>query len=143
MKAEELFELVKQGLHPIVRCTPEISELCEESLDPLMMGKIIGVSQEYDDSYRFLMDLKGFESHNESVAVKTWFDDKNEPKLSWMETSFYPEDGIETVYLPLNVTIPFEFIEADSLLAEYVSTGSKTSYVEWLETTVKELRAKT
>lgn len=142
MKVEQLVELVKQGVNPIVKCTTQINEICEESLDPFMMGKIIGVSQQYDDSYRFLMDLKGFESHNESVAKRDWFNKDNEPKLTWMETSFYPEDGIEAVYIPLNTEIPFEIIEQDSLLAEYLSIGSEKSYIEWLETTVKELRAK-
>lgn len=142
MKVEQFVELVREGVHPIVKCTTQISEVCEESLDPFMMGKIIGVSQEYEDSYRFLMDLNGYEKHNESVAKRNWFNKDNEPKLTWMETNFYPEDGIEAVYIRINTEIPFEIIEQDSLFAEYISISSEKSYIKWLETTVKELRAK-
>lgn len=141
MKSNELFQLVRDGKHPIVKFTKDIYEYVEESVDPHMMGKIVQATQEYEDSYRFLLDLNGFEEHNKSVASRDWRDSSGEPKLTWFETSFYPKDGIEAVYLPINIELPLEIIEDNSLLSEYLSSQSTFSYVEWLEEQIKILRS--
>jgi hypothetical protein len=141
VNSNELFELVKDGKHPVIKFTKDVYKYVEESVDPHMMGKIVGVTQEYEDSYRFLVDLKGFEDHNKSVACRDWRDGHGEPKLTWFETTCYPKDGVEAVYLPINIEVPLEIIQDNSLLSEYLSSKSHTTYVEWLEEQVMCLRS--
>ena len=140
MKSNEFFQLVRSGKQPIVRFLDNIYHHAEESVDPRMVGKVIGATQEYEDSYRFLIDLSGYEEYNKSVACRNWNDSNGEPKLTWFETSFYPKDGIEPVYLRLDIEIPMEIVEENSLLSEYVVSQSTLGYVEWLEEQINRLR---
>ncbi|PLS18892.1 hypothetical protein CVD28_00385 [Bacillus sp. M6-12] len=142
MLVKELYELVKSGKHPIVKFNEKTHEFIEESLDPQMMGKIIGVTQEYEDSYRFRLDMNGFEAHNQSVAQQDWRDKEGVPCLTWFEVGRYPADGIEAVYLPVDAKAPLEIVEEDSLFGEYISEKSDKSYVEWLEEMVNRCRKK-
>ncbi|MEA1004969.1 hypothetical protein U6X16_04550 [Bacillus velezensis] len=143
MKTIKLYELVLQGKKPIIKFNDNVYEWIEESVDPMIMGKIIGVSIEYDE-IKFLLDLNPFESYNRSVARHDWRDDEGNNVLSWFETSFYPKNGIVAIYLPIDekTEIAFDFIEQDSLLNEYAKNTQDMSYVEWLENEVKQLRIK-
>ncbi|MCY7900531.1 hypothetical protein [Bacillus inaquosorum] len=144
MKMIKLYELVSEGKKPIIKFNDNVYEWIEESVDTMMMGKIIGASIEYEDSVRFLIDLNPFEAYNRSVARHDWRDDEGNCVLTWFDTSFYPKNGIEAIYLPINekTEIVFDFTEEDSLLNEYAKITQEISYVEWLENEVKQLRSK-
>ncbi|CAI8768527.1 hypothetical protein CHCC14809_2318 [Bacillus licheniformis] len=143
MKTIKLYELVSEGKKPIIKFNDNVYEWIEESVDPMMMGKIIGASIEYNE-IKFLLDLNPFESYNRSVARHDWRDDEGHSVLSWFDTSFYPKNGIAAIYLPISeeTEIAFDFIEEDSLLNEYAKVPQEISYVEWLENEVKQLRSK-
>ncbi|CDH95480.1 hypothetical protein CHR37_05405 [Bacillus velezensis] len=143
MKTIKLYELVLEGKKPIIKFNDNVYEWIEESVDPMMMGKIVGASIEHDE-IKFLLDLNPFEAYNRSVARHDWRDDEGNCVLTWFDTSFYPKNGIEAIYLPINerTEIAFDFTEEDSLLNEYAKVPPEISYVEWLENEVKQLRSK-
>ncbi|MCA1066026.1 hypothetical protein QTG56_25955 (plasmid) [Rossellomorea sp. AcN35-11] len=141
MKSEELCKIVKSGKKPIIRFTELIYEYgIDESVDPGMIGKVIGVTQEYDDSFRFLVDLNDFVEQNKSVASTNWYDSNGDPRLTWFDTDRYPKDGIEAVYFPVEREVPVEFIEDTSLMNEYLATDQRCGYINWLEKEVIKLR---
>lgn len=137
MKSKELYELVRQGKEPVIKFNKGVYGYCDDSFDPLMVGKIIDVSIEFEDSYRFLVDMNDYEAYNRSVAPMEWKDKNGEATLTWFDTKYYPEDGIEAMYLPssdiFDTKEVFDFIEENTLFQEYVDSKSDISYVEWLE----------
>ncbi|WP_143261059.1 hypothetical protein [Bacillus paralicheniformis] len=144
MKTIKLYELVLEGKKPIIKFNDNVYDWIEESVDAMMMGKIVGASIEYEDSVRFLIDLNPFETYNRSVAHHDWRDEEGNCVLTWFDTPFYPKNGIEAIYLPINekTEIAFDLIEEGSLLNEYAKNSQEISYVEWLENEVKRLRIK-
>lgn len=133
MEMKEFYELCKSGVTPLIKMKNNIHDFLEESFDPGMIGRVIDVSVEYEDSYRLLIDMNGHEKHNKSVAVYNWRDDKGELTKSWFDTKYYPEDGIEAAYFPMTGETPFEVVRENSLFASYLKNGEDKSYVEWLE----------
>lgn len=141
MKTEELYKIVKMGKNPIVEIQSNIEDFANESFDPMMMGKVVEVTQEFNDTYRFVIDMNEFEEYNKTVARNDWTKDGN--KVTWFETSFYPKDGKEVLYLPIgkDIEMPIKIVSDHSLLTEYVESKSAKNYIEWLEDQVSELRS--
>lgn len=137
MKSKELYELVRQGKKPVIKFNKGVYDYCDDSFDPLMIGRITGVSIEFEDSYRFLVDLNDYEAHNRSVALYDWKDKNGNPTLTWFDTVYYPKDGIEVMYLPgdysFNIEDVFDFVEENSLFQEFLNSKTNLTYVEWLE----------
>jgi len=142
MNTNNLFELVKSGVKPIVKFTKDIHNYSEESVDPEMLGRIVAVNQEYEDSFRFMVDLNDFKPHNQSVASTDWLDEEGKPTRTWFQTPYYPKDGIEPVYLSVNTEAPLSIIENDSLFGKYIASRLEVTYVKWLEEQVLSLRKK-
>lgn len=142
MNTKDFYELCKSGKTPTIKMSENIYEFAEESFDSKMMGKVINVDMEYDDSYRLLVDMNGYEKHNKSVAQYDWRDDKGELTLSWFDTKYYPENGIEALYVPLEAEIPFEIISDNSLFSAYLKSDKDISYLDWLESYVEWMEGK-
>lgn len=51
----------------------------------------------------------------------------------WLETNSYPKDGFETIYLPMEGELPLELVLEDSILNDYVKSGTNDSYIQFLE----------
>lgn len=141
MKANELLELIKSGSRPVIKITEKTFDYIEDSFDVKMMGRIVGATIEYD-AVRFLVDMNDFDAHNRSVAEYNWFDKDGKATLTWFDTIFYPKDGKEVIYIPPDAEIPFEFVEDNTLLNEYIQSNSDSNYTHWLEKLVLELREK-
>lgn len=139
MKNKLFYEICKEGKTPLIKMGENVYEYSEESFDPKMMGKVLNVSIDHEDSYRILVDMNGFEAHNKAVAPYDWKDEKGELTKCWLDTKWYPEDGIEALYLPLDGEVPFEIVEDNSLFVSYLNSKSNVGYVEWLESLVKKL----
>lgn len=108
-----------------------------------MIAKIVGASQEYEEEVRFLIDLNDYEAYNRSVATHNWRNSEGECVLTWFDTRYYPEDGIDAIYLPIdeNTDIVFDFVDESSLLNEYIEKQNiDISYIEWLEKEILNLR---
>lgn len=111
MLVKELYGLVKQGFKPTIQFTDYIGEYVEESVGVDMRCKLINATKEYDASIKFEIDLNGFEEYNKSVAKPSCYEENGMEKLTWFETCMYPENGIEAIYLPFDIKIPFIIIE--------------------------------
>lgn len=133
--------MVKEGgKEPIVKFTEDICDFGDESFDPGMIGKIVGATKESENTYQFRVDLNDYVEHNKSVASNDWIDGNGKPTLTWFETKFYPQDGIEVMYLPIDREAPVEFIEKNSLFNEFITSNSKMNYTQWLEQELINLR---
>lgn len=139
MKIKDFYEMCRQGKTPLIKMKDNIHDYLEESFDPQMIGRVINVSIEYEDSYRLLIDLNGHEEYNKSIALYDWKDDKGELTKSWFDTPYYPEDGIDSAYFPMDIDIPFEVISENSIFSRYLESKEGESYIDWLENRVKDL----
>jgi hypothetical protein len=130
MTGQQVLEMVQSGLHPVIRITDDRDI---ESMDEGMMAVIKSAIITPDDpeSVRLVFDLNDFEVHNRSVAKATWFDADHNPTLTWFESNFYPEDGLDTLWVDLISDVPFEIV--NEKVQRYLASGSTLSYVEWLE----------
>lgn len=144
MTVKQIYELILQGVKPIVQFSDNIADFDEESVDPNMRCKIIKASKEHGNLIRFEIDLKGFEDYNKSVARANWFDENGEPRLTWFETDKYPKDGIDAIYIDIEADAPFILVKNESieLFNQYLNSKSQLSYIEWLEETIIKIKEK-
>lgn len=140
MKIKDFVKLCNSGINPVIKMNKNICDYAEDSFDPEMIGKVVDVKIEYEDSYCLLIDMNGYEKHNKSVASYDWFDEEGIAKVTWFDTKYYPKDGVEPLYLPFDGDIPFEIINQNYLFSNYLKSGSDKTYVEFLENLVMELR---
>lgn len=141
MKMIDFYEMCRQGKKPLIKMGNNIHDYLEESFDPGMIGRVIDVSIEHGDSYRLLIDMNGHETHNKSVALYDWRDEAGNLTKSWFDTKYYPEDGIDSAYFPLDMEIPFEVISENSLFSRYLESGEDVSYINWLENSIERMEA--
>lgn len=139
MDIKDFVKLYNSGEKLVIKMKDNIYEHAEESFDPEMMGRVIDVRKEYDDGYRLLVDMNGYEKHNKSVAQYDWRDSKGELTLSWFDTKYYPKDGIEALHIPLEGEAPFEVVN-HYLFSNYLKSKTDETYVEFLENVIFELR---
>lgn len=136
---KDFYKLCKSGVTPMIKMRDSICDYEEDSFDPLMTGVVIDVSVAYNDSYRVLVDLKGFEEYNRSIALYNWRDNNKELTKCWLDTEYYPKDGLQSIYLPFDIEAPFEVISDNTLFADYLKSECSVGYVEWLESHVRML----
>lgn len=141
MNSKELFNIVKSGKKPEIRFTEDPELYLEESVDPEMMGRVIKASVD-EDCLVFRIDLNPYQEHNQSVGKPNWYNQEGEAVLTYLESNFYPKDGVEVLYLPLDAEVPIELIEPNSLVGEYLQGDKEDSYVKWLENQILEYRKK-
>lgn len=132
MNAEKIFEFLKSGKKITVKAKDNVYDFFDESLDPKMLARIHHATEE-DGLLKLVLDLSGFEAHNKSVAKPDWYIGSEDRMGIWMETKHYPQDGLEIVYLPIEGELPFELVIDDSILKDYVDSGTTDSYIEFLE----------
>jgi hypothetical protein len=154
-KMSALIEYLKTGCSPIIRwIDPFIEEF--ESYDVGMICRAIGI-KETDFAlkssgiviYGITTDFSEFEEYNKSIAKETWnysSDDSSKQFVKWHESSFYPKDRREVIYLQLAEEFSgekssgcmFEFVNTSSLsvFEKYKESKTELPYVAWLEKAV-------
>lgn len=132
MNAKKIIEFLNSGKKITIKVKENIYDFFDESLDPKMLAKIHHAIEE-DGSLKVVLDLNGFEEHNKSVARHDWYIDSEDRMGIWLETKYYPQDGLETIYLPMEGELPFELVLEDSILSDYVKSGTTDSYIQFLE----------
>lgn len=138
LNTEDLIRVINSEKIPVIRVKPEVEESEQYDIGAGMLARVKGVSVD-DEFVSIVLDLNDFIQHNQSVAKPEYYNDCGDAVLTWFESSFYPSSGLYTVHAELEEDLPFEFIDQDSLLDQYVSSGSDCSYVEWLEQKVHDL----
>ena len=146
MRILDIKSVVEQGKDVVIQFKENIHNYVEESVDANMIGKIVGVSEEYlDDNFLTLhINLNDYKTHNQSVAKRDWFDAKGNPTLTWFDSGMYPKDGIVQIVFDkdLDLSKVITFVDDNSLLSEYHATQPQIGYVDWLENMVRHLRKK-
>jgi len=140
MDVEVLKEMVKQGKHPMVRLTDFLwdgSFGCEG-----MIARVVSAAdQSHDDLVEFVFDFNENRDHNLRLDQPTWFIGNTNKQGTAVEAGHFedPNNIREEVVFDPKDGVPVEFIAEKTPLAEYLSSGVKTPYVEWLEAKLEEL----
>lgn len=111
MKNKDFYNVCKKGRKPLIKMNENIHEFAKESFDPGMMGRVVEVNIECENNYRLLIDMNGYEGYNHSVAIKSWKEGLSENKVGWLDTPYYPRDGLKILYVPKDEDISFEVVE--------------------------------
>lgn len=104
MLGEEFVLLIESGATPVIQFNKDILER-EQYAGVGVRCRVLEVSYECDGVYLARCDLKEFESHNDSIDGREWLDSTGIGSLSWIESGFYPEDGIYDLYFDLDYEI--------------------------------------
>lgn len=144
MKAEVLQALVKQGKRPLVRLTD--NSLNEDSFgNEGMIARVITASDtdqygvivfefDYNENkeHNLALQSHGYYLHGDSEGKTGTIFEAGLMKESDIREKIYADAGEE-----FNLSV--ELIAEDTPLGEYIASGSKVPYVEWLEGKLEEL----
>lgn len=84
----------------------EFNSLVEEQeifFDKGMRGRITDITLEgsYDDGdcYKILVDFSEWEEYNKRRSIPTFYDNAGNSNLKWHETSYYPNNKMDKIFL--------------------------------------------
>ncbi|WP_067924023.1 hypothetical protein [Alicyclobacillus shizuokensis] len=144
MRGLELLDMVRSGVHPIVRFKEGIEQF-DIYFEEGMLARVIEASEALgiEDSVYVVFSFKEFVEYNKSLEKPVYFDRNKNPTLRCSETPYYPESYEDSLYLSYSEENDhlFEVLKDDSmrLFDEFLeSRGSSKgtppmSYVQWLE----------
>jgi len=120
-----------------------------------MLARIVAVVDEphaavdepHGDWVRFTFDYNENRDHNLALDIPTWFIGITDKQGTAIEDGYFARESTgqsandmkETILYDPKDTVPVELVADGTPLAEYLASGSKLSYIEWLEAKVKEL----
>ncbi|MCW3793980.1 hypothetical protein OM416_20505 [Paenibacillus sp. LS1] len=104
MKADELFEI--RNDKPIVMFN-KLIEKTESHFDENMKARLVNMSSAENDCYRLTFDFSEFEDYNKKHEKPNFYDDQQNPSLTWSESKFYPQNKIEIFYIDYESKIDF------------------------------------
>lgn len=87
---------------------------------------------EDDECLGCKFDISEYEEFNKAVEQPVWYG-KNGEMIKWSESAYYPKDKSVKIYIGDDYYPGFEVIEENTALKDYRASGSKMSYVQWLE----------
>lgn len=132
MKGIEVVNLFQTGIKPVVRFNKLIEET-EIDFDNGMMTHLIEAIDKNDGTVKVVFDFSEFEEHNIPFMKANYWDENNQPTLRWIDTNYYPKDKRVCFYIDTDQEIPFEVLNNNVAFNAYQQSGSKLSYVQWLE----------
>lgn len=147
MKAKDIVALLKEGKQPLVKLT---GSLWDDSWGEAgMLARIVSFKENHLDSVEPMVELDfNFDenkAHNLALQSHGYYLRGDEfPKKTGtaFESGLMNEDYIhEEVHFMLDgdgSDVPVKLADSP-ILAEYAKSGSKLSYVEWLEAKLEEL----
>lgn len=140
MKVEVLKRLVSEGKRPMVRLT---DSLWDESFGQKgMIARVVAAAdQSHDDLVEFVFDFNENREHNLSLDQPNWYIGNTEKQGTAVEAGHFdnPDDLKEEIVFDPKDGVPVEIIAEETPLGEYLASGSKVPYVEWLEAKLEEL----
>lgn len=104
MKANVLFE--KRNEKPCVLFNENIEKL-ETDFDENMKARLIGMSLAENQCYRLTFDFSEFEEYNKQYEKPTFFDEHDNPTLTWSESRYYPANKLEVFFIDEDSEIDF------------------------------------
>jgi len=100
LKGKDFLTLIQSGIKPIIQVHEPFEEF-ETILDENMKGRVVN-AEERDDMVKIYIDLSEFETENDSVMKRNFYDSDGIPCLNAKQAKMYPESNIEEVYLEHN-----------------------------------------
>jgi hypothetical protein len=143
MKAQLLLDLIRQGKQPTVRLTNNIWDDSWGEKD--MIATVLTATVDRHGCIKFDFDYMGHLGHNlalQSHGYYIWKDGVDTGRTGTaFEADILDENNVhETVYWEPEDEMEIEFVEENTPLSEYVSSGSTMPYVSWLEMKLREAR---
>lgn len=144
MKAVVLRGLLEQGKKPFVRIT---GILWDDAFgNKGMIAQVVSFMEDHHDVWEFGFDYNSHRDHNLALDTSGWFlPDARAAELGRMqgtalEAGQFKDGNIkEEVYFDPGDDINVELLVENSIIHEYISSGSTLPYVEWLEAKLEEL----
>jgi len=140
LKTKDIVALLKDGKKPLVRLT---ANLWDDSWGAKgMIARIVGFKGHQDDTVELMFDYNEHRENNLALQSHDYWLNGGADKGTAFEAGMMKEDDVtEEVYFSMydqdEMEVPV--VLADSpVLEEYVKSGSKLSYVEWLEKFVED-----
>ena len=137
----EIITMLSNGVKPVIEFN-KLIEKYDYDPDAGMRFRIISCTKvdEYNCIW-FKCDMSEFMDLNKQIAKPDWYDENNNPTLTWFESSFYPNDNIFDMCVGINdEDCLLDIIsENNSYYYEYLNSKSEISYVVWLENKLTEL----
>jgi len=136
MHSKDLHTLVQSGVRPVVTFRKGVEE-SETYLEAGMRGRITGSRAAHDGLFHFTVDLTGFEEINAGFETANYYDKEGAAVLTARQAGFYPEDGLEALYVDADLANILELVPdaRTALHEEYLKTRATPAetYLEWLE----------
>ena len=133
MKVKDIVALLKEGKKPIVKLTDYIWDDAFGCKG--MIARVLSFREDpnADDTIWFDVDYNENRAHNIALDSPTWYC-KGEKLGSAIESGQFedPNNLHEEVCFMSEDNVPVELADSP-ILAEYIKSGAKIPYVEWLE----------
>lgn len=131
----QLSELLMAGSMPVVTFTTSAIEDLEGYPERGMRARIVSVTPEQDDMVAVEFDFSEFDAHNMAFESRNYYDKAGAPTLTAREYGAY--QSREKFYFmaddALDKYLAFESDARMKLYGLFVVSGSKATYVQWLE----------
>jgi hypothetical protein len=142
MKISDLRELIKSRGKITVKFIDGCQDW-ESCIDPGMIADVIKVgAPDFNEVVKIYFDLNPYDNINDSYMVRNYYDKNGVPILTAKESGLWPEDGVERVYVmetdDLSSVLTVE--PENVILKEYIESGSRLSYIKWLEDKLVKLQ---
>ena len=96
-----------------VKFTSGVDEF-ETGFENGMFGVVEKVTPEVDDVYCLWVNFSRFEEHNKQLMTPNYFDAQGKPTLRWNETTYYPTDRVEKIFVGSGVDHAFLEVVGDA-----------------------------
>ena len=145
MDGRELISRVRDGgYRPVVRMTKYGGDNLETCMNEPQMGRIVyaEIHHEGDGVYIIDIDLNEFDSYNDSVAHRNFYDRGGQPVLSAKEANCWPKNGIERVYLMLDDAIEdyFEIVGEGEVTVLILTGDERQTVIDALAVAANEVQ---
>lgn len=129
----KLLELARNRVYPQVTFEKECGDL-EGYAEPGMKARVLYAALIQHDVLKVTVDFGPFEAHNQPLESADYYDKTGVACLTAREAGYYK--GVEDYYLTPNKGPEYFSIDSDertALFEQFQASGSKGSYVSWLE----------
>jgi hypothetical protein len=91
-------------------------EIYEVGPDENQYFKVIDVDLEDEECYRIVLDVKSYETVNIPAMKANWYNSDGVACLKWIETSDYPKNGRETIYVSTDALgVAFDVVDPNTI----------------------------
>ena len=134
MKTKDIVALLKEGKRPMVRL---MKNLWEDGWGEAgMLARVVGFREHPGDSeemVELMFDYNENKAHNLALQGRNYYLKDGGLGTAFESGMMKEDEGIsEDVFFELPQDVPVELADSP-VLEEYVKSGSKVPYVEWLE----------